>query len=46
MCTAARGLGLRVIPWTVNEPGDIRRVLGLGVDGVISDYPDRVKQAL
>jgi len=45
-CTAARGLGLRVIPWTVNEPGDIRRVLGLGVEGIISDYPDRVKQAL
>jgi glycerophosphoryl diester phosphodiesterase len=45
-CTAARGLGLRLIPWTVNEPGDIRRVLGLGVDGIISDYPDRVKKAL
>jgi glycerophosphoryl diester phosphodiesterase len=34
--------GLRVIPWTVNEPADIERVIGLGVDGVISDYPDRV----
>ncbi|MFL6574360.1 MAG: glycerophosphodiester phosphodiesterase [Burkholderiales bacterium] len=45
-CAAARGLGLRMIPWTVNEPGDIRRVLGLGVDGIISDYPDRVQQAL
>lgn len=45
-CAGARGLGLRVIPWTVNEPDDIRRVLGLGVDGIISDYPDRVKQAL
>src|SRR3954468_21811021 len=45
-CAGARGLGLKVIPWTVNEPGDIRRVLGLGVDGIISDYPDRVKEAL
>jgi len=45
-CTAARALGLRVIPWTVNDDGDIRRVLGLGVDGIISDYPDRVKKAL
>jgi len=34
--------GLRVYPWTVNEPMDIRRVVELGVDGVISDYPDRV----
>jgi len=45
-CTVARGLGLRVIPWTVNEPADILRMLELGVDGIISDYPDRVKKAL
>lgn len=38
----AHGAGLRVYPWTVNEPGDIARVLGFGVDGVISDFPDRV----
>ena len=43
---AARGLGLKVIPWTVNEPRDIARVLALGVDGMISDYPDRVRNAL
>lgn len=39
---AAREAGLKIIPWTVNEPGDIERVIGLGVDGIISDYPDRV----
>jgi len=43
---AARRLGLRVIPWTVNERGDIARMLQLGVDGLISDYPDRVRDAL
>jgi glycerophosphoryl diester phosphodiesterase len=43
---SARKLGLRIIPWTVNEPADIRRMLELGVDGVISDYPDRVRAAL
>ena len=37
-----QSLGIAVVPWTVNEPADIRRVLGLGVDGIISDYPDRV----
>jgi glycerophosphoryl diester phosphodiesterase len=42
----ARRLGLKVIPWTVNEPADIRRMLELGVDGIISDYPDRVRKAL
>jgi glycerophosphoryl diester phosphodiesterase len=43
---AARRLGLKVIPWTVNESGDIRRMLELGVDGLISDYPERVREAL
>ncbi len=39
----ARTLGLKVIPWTVNEPAAIERALDLGVDGLISDYPDRVR---
>jgi glycerophosphoryl diester phosphodiesterase len=33
---------LKIIPWTVNEPADIAKILSLGVDGIISDYPDRV----
>ncbi|HET9735760.1 MAG TPA: glycerophosphodiester phosphodiesterase [Burkholderiales bacterium] len=39
----ARSLGLRVIPWTVNEPAAIERVLDLGVDGLITDFPDRAR---
>lgn len=38
----ARGLGLKIYPWTVNEPGDIARAKAMGVDGLISDYPERV----
>jgi len=37
---AARKAGLRVATWTVNEEADIRRVVDLGVDIVISDRPD------
>jgi glycerophosphoryl diester phosphodiesterase len=40
------GCAGRVIPWTVNEPADIRKVLDLGVDGIISDRPDLVLQAI
>jgi glycerophosphoryl diester phosphodiesterase len=43
---AARAAGLRIIAWTVNEPTDIARVLDMKLDGVISDYPDRVRAEL
>jgi len=42
----ARALGLKVIPWTLNEASDIARFVDMGVDGVISDYPDRVRAVL
>jgi glycerophosphoryl diester phosphodiesterase len=42
----ARGLELKVVPWTVNEPGFIERLLDLGVDGLITDYPERVRAEL
>ncbi|MEZ4772081.1 MAG: glycerophosphodiester phosphodiesterase family protein [Bacteroidia bacterium] len=34
--------GMKIIPWTLNENPDIQRMLDIGVDGIISDYPDRV----
>ena len=37
---AAHDRGLRVVPWTVNERADMRRLIRLGVDGLITDYPD------
>lgn len=42
----AQSLGLKVIPWTVNEPGDIDRFIAMGVDGIISDYPERVREVM
>lgn len=39
---SVRDKNMRLIPWTVNETKDIKRMIDLGVDGIISDYPDRV----
>lgn len=39
----AQALGLRVIPWTINNPADMERLIGWGVDGIITDYPDRLR---
>jgi len=36
----AHDLGLRVIPWTVNRRAALRRMIGWGADGVITDRPD------
>ena len=32
--------GIKVIPWTVNEVGAMNELKKMGVDGIISDYPD------
>ena len=37
---------LRVFVYTVNELADIQTVTTMGVDGIISDYPERLLQAL
>jgi glycerophosphoryl diester phosphodiesterase len=42
----ARSLGLKVIPWTVNDPSAIDNMLAWGVDGLITDYPDRARKAM
>lgn len=42
----AQSLGLAVIPWTLNDPSDIARFVDLGVDGVITDYPDVARDVL
>jgi glycerophosphoryl diester phosphodiesterase len=42
----AHRLKLPVIVWTVNEPAQIGHMLTLGVDGIISDRPDRVRDAM
>ena len=44
--TEAHGLGLKVLPWTVNNPADMARLIDLEVDGLISDYPDRLRKVV
>ena len=39
----AQALGLKVIPWTINNPADMERLIAWGVDGIITDYPDRLR---
>jgi len=38
----AHAAGLKVHPWTVNDPAEIASLAALGVDGIMSDFPERV----
>jgi glycerophosphoryl diester phosphodiesterase len=42
----AKALGLSVVPWTVNETADMKRLMDWGVDGLITDYPDRLRAVM
>ena len=42
----AHARGLTVLPWTVNDPADMRRLADMGVDGIITDYPDRLRTVM
>ena len=42
----AQGLGLQVIPWTVNQKAQMLNLIEWQVDGLITDYPDRLREVM
>lgn len=42
----AHKLNLKVHVWTINKPEDMQRLLDMGVDGIMTDYPDRLLELL
>ena len=46
LVAAARARNIDVHVWTVNKPDDMRRLIDMGVDGIITDYPDRLSALL
>jgi glycerophosphoryl diester phosphodiesterase len=46
LVAVAHDAGLQVHVWTVNEPAEMTRLLDLGVDGLVTDRPDVLKQLL
>ena len=42
----AQSLGFQVIPWTINKQVDMTNLMRLGIDGIITDYPNRVRDIM
>ncbi|MFF4807017.1 glycerophosphodiester phosphodiesterase family protein [Micromonospora chersina] len=46
MIADAHARGLKVVPWTCDDPATVAALMDLGVDGIITNYPDRVRQLM
>lgn len=46
MVRQAHRARLKIIPWTVNDPATMRSLIDKGVDGIITDYPDRLRSVM
>ncbi len=46
MIKQAHALGLTVIPWTINDPAIMNKLMDLNVDGIITDYPDMLRDVM
>ncbi|MFI0406795.1 glycerophosphodiester phosphodiesterase family protein [Actinomadura sp. 3N508] len=46
MISAAHARGLKVVPWTCDDPATMEALIDLGVDGIITNHPDRLRQIM
>jgi glycerophosphoryl diester phosphodiesterase len=44
LMTCADLRGMPVVVWTVNDPDEAGRLIDLGVSGIVTDYPDRLRE--
>lgn len=46
MISEAHALGLKVVPWTCDDPATVSSLMDMGVDGIITNYPNRVRELM
>ncbi|MBP1234490.1 glycerophosphoryl diester phosphodiesterase [Arthrobacter sp. PvP102] len=46
MVNRAHDAGMQVMPWTVDDKPTMRALISAGVDGIITDYPDRLREVM
>ncbi len=46
MVEAAHARGLKIVPWTCDDPATVEALMDAGVDGIITNYPNRVREIM
>ncbi|MFB6718505.1 glycerophosphodiester phosphodiesterase family protein [Kribbella sp. NPDC056345] len=46
MVKSAHQAGMKVVPWTIDDPATMQSLIDKGVDGIITDYPDRLRSVV
>ncbi|WP_210571449.1 glycerophosphodiester phosphodiesterase family protein [Streptomyces sp. GESEQ-4] len=46
MVDAAHARGLKVVPWTCDDPATVEALMDFGIDGIITNYPDKVREIM
>jgi glycerophosphoryl diester phosphodiesterase len=46
MVDQAHRMGLKVVPWTIDDQPTMEKLIDDGVDGIITDYPDRLRDVM
>ena len=46
MVAEAHERGLKVVPWTCDDPATIEALMDMGIDGIITNYPNHVRQIM
>jgi glycerophosphoryl diester phosphodiesterase len=46
MVDDAHRRSLKLIPWTIDDPATMDYFIDLGVDGIITDYPNRLREVM
>jgi glycerophosphoryl diester phosphodiesterase len=46
MVAEAHARGLKVVPWTCDDPATVEALMDMGIDGIITNYPNHVRQIM
>jgi glycerophosphoryl diester phosphodiesterase len=46
MIADAHAAGLKIVPWTCDDPATVEALMNMGIDGIITNYPDHIRDLM